>query len=86
MEDEVWEKLRSGIYIIKRKKCQAAKSNVWDRFTEIVAAGHNSSIGYACVVASLQGDVSKQFHAEIEAVIIYIIMLSMPIYWSWGGL
>ena len=28
MEDEVREKLRSGIYIIKRKKGQAAKSNV----------------------------------------------------------
>jgi hypothetical protein len=46
MEDEVREKLRSGIYIIKRKKGQAAKSNVWDRFSEIVAAGDNSSIGY----------------------------------------
>ncbi len=51
MEDEVWEKLRSGIYPIKIKKGQAAKSNVWDRFSEIVAAGDNSSIGYVYVVS-----------------------------------
>ncbi len=64
MEDEVRKKLRSGIYPIKRKKGQAAKSNVWDRFSEIVAAGDNSSIGYVYVVSSLQGDVSKHFQAE----------------------
>ncbi len=58
------KKLRSGIYPIKRKKGQAAKSNVWDRFSEIVAAGDNSSIGYVYVVSSLQGDVSKHFQAE----------------------
>ncbi len=111
MEDEVRKKLRLGIYIIKRKKGQAAKSNVWDRFSEIVAAGDNSSIGYVkcnlcekiykhkshttgtssmsrhiCggskkkdVVASLQGDVSKHFQAEIKSVFIYITMPSMSI-------
>ncbi len=48
MENEVREKLRSEIYIIKRKKGQAAKYNVWDQFSEIVAAADNSSIGYVC--------------------------------------
>ncbi len=38
MENEVREKLRSEIYIIKRKKGQAAKYNVWDQFSEIVTA------------------------------------------------
>lgn len=43
---KVREKLRSGEYILKRKDSQAAKSDVWEKFCEVVSKDDNSSIGY----------------------------------------
>ena len=45
MEENIKEKLRSEEYMVRRKEGQAAKSEVWDKFCEIVTKD-NISIGY----------------------------------------
>ena len=49
MEDEVRQKILSGLYSVKKKATHGAKSNVWERFSEVVATsaeGEDRNIGY----------------------------------------
>lgn len=44
------QKIRSGVYSVKKKATHETKSNVWERFSEVVATsaeGEDSNIGYA---------------------------------------